>query len=447
MKVAELYAQLGVKVDRHDLGMLKEFEHTLNGIASAAKNAALALKQLAQTPLSRGFSRLARTAATGATAGTGSTTAPSATSATPATAQQTATEWWKQFQAQQRQVAQLTGPAKQTPAQWWKQFQAQQRQITQLTGPLTGSQPQQTSFAQTLVRTFGAALLKVLGVASLVMALKQLTSSIKDSMRMAMQTSKTQRQTGMALASLRRYEYIGGLAGMEPGAVQETFQNFRQMFENLRETGTLSAVFAKLGMTISSDAEAMFRSFFQATKDMDEGRAKYFASLLGISDDLLFAMRNFGDAEVPKSLLPTQDQLNSLSNLNVEWNRFVKNLSLLGEQIAIRLNPALESVLNTLNMIITNPINDRPRSFSESLINALGAFGGPGTAFATQQRLGSIPMAAAPVVNYNIQQNLQSTGYSRADGQNLARAFSSATDISRAYFQRSGSFLAPTAVP
>lgn len=389
MKVAELYAQLGIKVDTQDLQVLKEFETTLAGIATAAKNAAMALRELGKTPLSRGISKLAKinakvaAPAGGALGGAASPVAPES------------------------------------------------------------QQAPEKAFAVALSKVIGNALLKTLGIATLAMSIQKLTASIKDSMRMAMQTSKTQRQTGMALASLRRYEYIGGLAGIEPQTVQETFQNFRQMFENLRETGTLSAVFAKLGMTVSDDAEAMFRSFFQATKNMDEGRAKYFASLLGISDDLLYAMRKFGDTEVPEGLTPTDAQISNLSNLNTEWNKLTKNLGLVAEQIVMFVAPALTKVLEIINGFVTWGATVRDMQLSGRTFMSQGGMGfvnptmfSPGNA-----------VRPSPTINNNVTQYLQGTGYSRADGQNMARAFLSSTDVAKAYFQSSGSFLAPTAVP
>lgn len=424
MKVAELYAQLGVKVDRHDLGMLKEFEHTLNGIASAAKNAALALKQLAQTPLSRGFSRLARTAATGATAGVGATTAPAVAPATPAPAT----------------PATAAPTPQQTTAQWWKQFQAQQRQITQLTGPVAPPPPQQTGFAQTLARALGASLLKTLGIASLAMAVKNLATSLKEmtqaSMAAAFGVDKFTLQTGMSREELKRWEYVASLSDVTAEELQNTLKSLQQKARQIQFTGEGATPFLQLGINAMSSPTEIMRQFALRTRAMDAGTAVYFGKLIGISDNMVYMLRKNVDnldKMLPDRVL-TDAQQRAMMELNTEWAKFTFNLGVLRDRFIADLAPALQTIITLTDRLLDWHFSKSTNPLTKSFLYPAAMAALPGLLGASS--------AGGTTVNNNFNTTIenQGSGSAAADGRAMAKAFEYSIS-SKALYQRTPTFI------
>ncbi len=410
MKVAELYAQLGVKVDRHDLGMLKEFEHTLNGIANAAKSAAAALKQLAQTPLSRGFSRLAKTAG----ASVAGTTAPAAAGVTAAP----------------------TSP--QTAMGWWKQFQAQQRLVNQLMAPMATGQHPNTPFATALGKSLGSVLLKTLGIATLGMAVKTLASAFKEmtqaSMAAVFGVDKFTTQTGLSREELKRWEYVAALSDVTTEELQDTLKGLQQTTRRIQFTGEGATPFLQLGINAMSSPTEIMRQFAQRTRAMDTGTAVYFGRLTGISENMVYMLRK--NVDNLDKLLPdrmlTDTQQRAMMDLNTEWAKLTFNIGLLRDKFVVGLAPALTRILELMDRLLDWQMSAKdPSAAGRTFMSPMGmAF--PGL-------LGSMIGGSTTNINNDIKIENRGTGSSPADGRAMGQAF--VKETSKAYIQRTPSFI------
>lgn len=401
MKVAELYAQLGVKVDPADLSTLKEFEKTLNGIAAAARSAATALRRFARV-----------------------TTGGMTTRAAPVAGAGVAT----------------AGGAMPPPPTLLSTVMAQAGAVNQQAAAQANTSQPSTSFVNAFGRVLGMTLLKTLGIVTLAAAVKKLTSSFLDMTKASMVGARNldqfSRQTGMSRQAVQRYERIGAMAGIQAEDVQSLFQNLRQTFERIRETGEGAPILARLGIPMTQSPEEMLQKFMEATKRMDEAQAKYFAGLLGISDDFLYAMRKFGDTALPESLITSERGQKALADLNTDWNTLVDNFKRLGTVIISDLAPALSSLVKTVSDLtsLLGRGKYEPR-FEKTAIAS--SFANP-SAMAFMGR-------AASVQNWTVNNNVTATGPTDELSRIVEQATSKAVQrpASQAYFQSSGSFLPP----
>jgi hypothetical protein len=410
MKVAELFAQLSIKVDPNDLSTLKEFEKTLNGIAAAAKSAASALRR---------FSRVTGGQITKAAAG-----APAAAGAAGTTTPPTL----------------LANVLAQTGA-------VNQQLAAIQTGPAQPSQGNTTTFATSFGRVFGMTLLKTLGFVSLAAAAKKLANSFLDITRTSMVGARNldqfNRQTGMSREAIKRYEYIGALVGMQAQEVQDIFQNLRQTFERIRETGEGAPLFTRLGISLTDSPEKMMRDFMAATSKMDESQAKFFATLLGIPDTFIYAMRKFGDQMLPKNLLATDEQQTALVNLNTQWNTLVANFRLLSERLIGEVAPALTQIIKIADDFVN--LVPKMRSPTAVALTSMSPLALP--TFLAMKATGGLGQQTT-----NVTTNITATGSTDELSRIVERATSKAVlqSASGAYFQSSSSQLPPlqyTAVP
>lgn len=407
MKVAELYAQLGVKVDPADLSTLKEFEKTLNGIAAAARSAATALRRFARVTTG-GMTTRAAPAAGAGVATAGGATPPPPTLLSTVMAQAGAVN-------QQAAAAQAANQG--------------------------GTQQPSTSSINTFGRVLGMTLLKTIGFVSLAAAAKKLASTFIDITRTSMVGARNldqfNKQTGMSREAIRKYEYIGSLVGMQAQDVQSVFQNLRQTFERIRETGEGAPILARLNIPMTASPEEMLQKFLDTTKRMDEAQAKYFAGLLGIPDDFLYAMRKFGDQALPKNLLATNEQQAALVDLNTEWNRLVANFRLLSETMTAQVAPALTGIIKMLQDLVD--LAPKMRSPSATILTGMAPLALP--TFLAMKSLGGLGSQNVSNVTNNVTATGSTDELSRIVEQATAKAMN--RPASQAYFQSSGSFLPP----
>jgi hypothetical protein len=259
----------------------------------------------------------------------------------------------------------------------------------------------------------------------------------KSSMVNARNMEQFNKQTGMSREAIRRYEYIASLVGMQADSVQSIFQNLRQTFERIRETGEGASILGRLNIRMTQSPEEMMQDFLQATRRMDEAQAKYFGGLLGIPDDFIYAIRKFGDQVVPKNLLATDEQQTALVNLNTQWNTLVSNFRLLSEKLTGELAPALTQVIKLVDDVVN--LMPRMRSPSATVLTSAAPLALP--TFMAMRAMGGL----GPQNVSNVTNNVTATGstdeLSRIVEQATAKAIN--RPASQAYFQSSGSFLPP----
>lgn len=319
MKVAELFAELGFKIEGED--ELLRFEKSLEGIAQAARNAALALKDLAQSRIPKAI-----TIRAGA--------APAAAGASPS--------------------ARLPLQGNYIPSSSPNFIGPVQPAAYSGAAP-PKLQPMPNSVLQGL-RSLGMLGLKVLGIGTLALALKKLVSALVDmisaSMRATFAVDKFTTKTGISRAELKNWEHIAALSDVKAEQLQETLEGLQQRSRQIRFTGEGATPFLQLGIDAMASPTQILRQFAQRTKQMDAATAVFFGGLIGISDDVVYMLRK--NADKLDTLFPNTSlddpQYKAITSLNTAWKELTFNLSALKDKITSDLAPAITWVLDQITM-------------------------------------------------------------------------------------------------
>ena len=403
MKVAELYAQLGVKVDPSDLGTLKEFEKILNGIAVAARSAATALRRFSRVTMSGMTTRTAPAAAAGAPVAAGAVP--------PQTLLSTV-------------IAQAGAVNQQASAQAG-------------TANVAGQHPN-NPFATALGKSLGSVLLKALGIATLGMAVKTLASALKEmtqaSMAAVFGVDKFTTQTGLSREELKRWEYVAALSDVTTEELQDTLKGLQQTTRRIQFTGEGATPFLQLGINAMSSPTEIMRQFAQRTRAMDTGTAVYFGRLTGISENMVYMLRK--NVDNLDKLLPdrmlTDTQQRAMMDLNTEWAKLTFNIGLLRDKFVVGLAPALTRILELMDRLLDWQMSAKDPSAAGRVFMSPMGMAFPGL-------LGSMNGGSTTNINNDIKIENRGTGNSPADGRAMGQAFIKET--SKAYFQRTPSFI------
>lgn len=314
MKVAEIFAELGFKVQGAD--ELKAFETSLQNIANAARNAALALKILSRTPVPKGLTTLA-TPKTPAP-GTGVPTVV-VTPATPGGVP----------------YGPPAPPPVLTPA---------------------GPPPVSNSVLQGL-KSLGAMGAKVLGIATVAIALKKLVSAltemVKASMAATFAVDKFTSITGMSRRELKEWERVAALSDVKAEELQDTMKRLQQQSRNIRWTGEGATPFLQMGINAMASPSEIMKQFAKRTKDMDTATAVYFGGLIGLSDNMVYMLRK--NADKLDQLLPkgelAEEEHTSVMELNKAWKDLTFTLGLLRDRLVADIAPALKWVVDQMTLM------------------------------------------------------------------------------------------------
>ncbi len=315
MKVAELFAELGFKIEGKD--ELKGFETSLQNIANAARQAALALRDLAAARIPRQI-KIAPGGNTGGPGGapTGSRVAPGMTA--------------------------FIGPAQ--PAAY--------------NGPLPPrlGQPIPNSVLQGL-KALGAFGLKALGIATLAIALKKLVNALVDMVKASMQATfavdKFTTQTGLSRRELKAWERVAELSDVKAEELQETLKQLQQKSRQIRFTGEGATPFLQLGINAMASPTEVLKQFAQRTKQMDQATAVFWGAQMGISENMVYMLRKNADkleGLIPNGELGNQDQ-QAVMELNAAWKDLMFTLGLLRDKITSDLAPAIKWVVDQVTLL------------------------------------------------------------------------------------------------
>lgn len=305
MKIAELFVQLGFKVEGQD--DLKAFETTLNSIAQAARNAALALKILSRTSVPKSLTSIKAAAAR--------VTAPAGTTVVATTPVVVGTP-------------PLLSPAK---------------------------APGSTAVNQGL-KSLTTFVKQLVGFSSLAYILKSLisgfTNMVKTSAAASFNLDKFTRQTGVTFAEMKRWEQVAAANDVTAEEVQETLKSLQQNAVKI-SMGLGGTNANRWGIDPLARPENIFRRFQEVTKSMSQAQAMAVADAAGISERV--AQMLLREREHPTTaqagLALTQNQLDTTRTLGAAWNQLRVIMSSLADKITSDVAPAFTEVLGFFSHI------------------------------------------------------------------------------------------------
>lgn len=304
MKVAELFAELGFKVEGAD--ELKAFDTTLKSIAQSARNAALALKILSRTTLPKTASVVKLvTAKPGAVVTNTPTGAPSGApplSAPPPAGNVAVNQGLKSL----------------------------------------------TTFAKQLV-----------GFGSLAYLLKSLISNLYSMIRTSASASfgldKFTRQTGVTLAEMKRWEQI---AAANDVSAEEVAENLKALQQNAVKIsmglgGTNANRWGIDPLLALMNPGGVFRRFQDVTRGMTQAQAMAVADNAGI--DARVAQMLLREREHPtatrEGLALSPEQLETTRTLGVAFNNLRVIMSSLADKVTSDVAPGLAKVVDFISKI------------------------------------------------------------------------------------------------
>lgn len=312
MTVASIFAELGIKLTGSSKTDLDGFEQQLINIANAAKQAAAALVALSKAQVPKGL-----TVATTKQQNAPAATAVAVTPGTPAVAS----------------PAQPGNP----PA-------------------LPGNKPLPNAVMQGL-KSLGVLGLKVLGIGTIVLALKSLISTLgrwlKASVEATVSTELFTRQTGTNRKTLKEWELASTKAGLAEGEAANAFRMLAQKRQQILMTGEGATPFSQLGINPLAKPDEIFRQFQTKTRNLTEAQAVYWGSLIGFSEDFsawLHAQR--GEIQRLDDQVLSDKEQAAVMSLNEAWVNLTTTLSLLRDKITADLAPALNDLLTLVTGIV-----------------------------------------------------------------------------------------------
>lgn len=383
MKIAELFADLGFKVQGAE--ELKQFETTLTNIAQAARNAALALRLLARTPVPRNLGK-AMAAAQAVQPGAKPQPAPGAA-------------------------------PNQAPAA--------------PTNPLAPGQPKPPQSVVQGLRQLGMLGLKVAGFAALAVAIKKLISSVVEltqkSAKAAFEVDKFTNQTGISRQELKQWERVAALSDLKTEELHETLKQLQQRAIAIRQGDAgMNAYYGLLGIDPRDKPTDLLKNFARRTRGMDPAQATYYASQVGISEGMAYMLRK--NVDRLDELLGTEalsgEEHSAVMELNKAWKEMTFSMTVLRDKLVADVAPAFTTVVDIFSRLAGALSGDK--GFRDSVYKAgmLTPFLGPLPAAAAAL---SRPAQSAPItVNQYIDGSKDPKATAREAVKELGRTFGDA---------------------
>lgn len=384
MKVAEIFADLGFKIEGAD--ELKTFDTLLKSVAASAQAAVAALRQLSGITIPR-----ARTAAAASAAATpgGATTAAVAAGA----------------------AALPAG----TPPPAARNNTAVNQGLKSLT-------------------TFPKVLKQLLGVGSVIYLMKSLIGGFKNMIQSSVKASfgldKFTRQTGMTLEDMKRWERVAAANDVK---ADEVFENLKALQQNavnisLGNGGTNANRWGIDPLKAGTDPEAVFKDFQEVTRNVSQAQAMAVAEAAGITERVAQMLLRERDhpTQVTSGLAQTTEELKVVRELGSAWNTLRVVMSSLADKITADVAPAFTSVVKFLTELATAlTVFDGLRGFYKNMM--LTPTGVPGGAIPFVKNSGysqTNHVNVAPTITINGVTDPAAAG--RAAAKYIDRSFSDA---------------------
>lgn len=335
MKVAEIFADLGFKVQGQD--ELQKFDTTLKSIATAAREAVAALKALAGVRIPRNLQNV-------------TSSAPRQTSGTPSGP-------ITPLVGPPNPNGPRTGPAIPNipPGYYASMLQGPPAPPPALAARSAANQGLPTSAINGL-RMLGEFGSKVLGFTTLALTLRKLIESLKDMIRSSMQATfavdKFTFQTGMSRKELMEWERAAAASDMKNEELMDSFRKMQQTTQQIQYTGEGYTPFAQLGIGVRQSPAEIFKQFAKRTAQMSPASAVYWGSQMGISENMVYLLRkNAGKIGGVGDQALSDKQQQAVMSLNTAYAEMTFRLSLLRDKIVSDVAPSLTWLTNQLGKI------------------------------------------------------------------------------------------------
>lgn len=198
------------------------------------------------------------------------------------------------------------------------------------------------------------------GVGSLIGLLKSMVSGFKEmisSVRsFAQATKNTASLTGLSLRQIKMWEALGAKVGMKAEDVQNILGGLTENSTKLRYEGGNLKFYSLAGMSTNADPDTQLRQFMTNTASLPMADANYIGKQLGISPEMIAAMRQYGNeldslAKGAENNVAAQD---SLVKLNESYNSLRFNIGVLEDKIVTGLTPAISNLVDFISKDLLN---------------------------------------------------------------------------------------------
>ena len=300
MKIAELFAAIGVKIEGE--AELKSFELQLRAIETACHGVISALKQLGVLKV-----RVPRIPAPGAV---------------PAAA--------------------LGGPAgTPTPASTALSTEEQEKKREEKKAQRTQSM------------LIGAMLKATLGFSTVMGGVRMFAEGIKTAVRSSLDLAQTQDHlrvnAALSAKDFQQWSHLARISGLSPeqtagevAALQKKLSSYSMGFEV--PSGIMS------WFAPGTTATQFLKNFARGTVGMKETDALSLAGQMGISDSMFYALRrNLENLDDVLSNTANEDQYKQLQQINVEWGKFNDSMSRATVLLTAVASPAIIAIVQKMS--------------------------------------------------------------------------------------------------
>jgi len=179
------------------------------------------------------------------------------------------------------------------------------------------------------------------GVGSLIGLLKSMISGFKEmisSVRsFAQATKNTASLTGLSLRQIKTWEALGAKVGMKAEDVQNILGGLTENSTKLRYEGGNLKFYSLAGMSTNADPDTQLRQFMTNTASLPMADANYIGKQLGISPEMIAAMRQYGDgldamAKEVENTIKEQEKLvavnESANKMGFSWRTWKEKMVL-----------------------------------------------------------------------------------------------------------------------
>ena len=203
------------------------------------------------------------------------------------------------------------------------------------------------AFQGTLVGVFGA-----------------LTATAIAASKVALNLSRFTLNTGLSMQGLQQFQQQMALSGVSAEETTQAVAGLQQAMLQVKVGEGNPYAFTRLGLAINeNDPIGTLMKLKERLAELDKkngaGYGTMFAQQLGLSPQVIAAVRELGQHPVNKTLIPTEAEMVRLKNFNVYYNRFMTNVQFMLQKLGAVSIPISKDVLD----------------FAENFISKLTAFG------------------------------------------------------------------------
>lgn len=252
---------------------------------------------------------------------------------------------------------------------------------------------------------WGSFLAKVLGIGTLVLAVKKLIGVLsnlaKNAFTAAVNTELFTRQTSVGRRTLKEWELAVMKAGLNREEAANAFKTMAQKRERAFLTGEGATPFLQLFGGIPRNDEELFEQFRERTRYMTKEQAVMWGEMLGFTADFAaFLHTRRDEIDSLAGRIATDEQQAAIVKLNAAWQELKFNMEQLAEMVLSDFAPALTKLLNILNVLTS-------MGLLRKVVDPLGAAGTTGfrpTSFASYASGGNTTNNS-PTITVNVEGN------------------------------------------